>query len=639
MNHDSMPSREAQAENDEYPGAGHLLRLCVAYDLARVLFVLCCARSAGSSRCLVRTQLGPMVCLLFAELTAQTISIWTAMSSMDRSMDRTLARHHVGALPLIHRIAQRMGLRALLDAAIPPHGNDQVPVVDTLILLIYNLTLGKDPLYELPQWVASIDRRVIGYQALTPERFSDDRFARALDRLYQADRASLMTELVVHFCRVFGLDLSRIHNDSTTLKACGAYPNKTASGFELKQGHSKDHRPDLKQLLFTLSLSADGAVPVHHKAYPGNRTDDKTHIETWNVLCRITPDPHFLYVADSKLCTDEQLHYIVRHGGRAITIMPASWTEVAAFKSRLRARRLPKREIWRRPRPDAEHKSEYFSVFSGEHFTHKRGYRIHWIYSSAKQKRDRLAREKRLAKAEQALLELNTKLNRRHLKDKDAIEAAATAIVHQHHVSEFILVEVNTTLEIDKIQLSKGRPGKNTRYENRERSIHTLSWRRQSSVLKDEARVDGLFPLLSTDSSLSAKSVLQAYKYQPRIEKRFSQFKSIHNAAPLLFKKVHRVEANLFLFFIALVIQSLIEREVRNRMDDEGQTSLAIYPEDRDAPRPTTSKIFDRFERLSTYSIMENERVVEEFKDELTETQQIILRYLRIEESNVWCSN
>ncbi len=170
-------------------------------------------------------------------------------------------------------------------------------------------------------------------------------------------------------------------------------------------------------------------------------------------------------------------------------------------------------------------------------------------------------------------------------------------------MSKFILVEVNTIQEIYEVQLSKGRPGKNTRYENRERTIYTLSWRRQSSELKNEARVDGLFPLLSTDMSLSAKSVLQAYKYQPRIEKRFSQFKSIHNAAPLLFKKVHRVEANLFLFFIALVIQSLIEREVRNRMDDEGQTSLAIYPEDRDSTRPTTSKIFDRFERLSTYSI------------------------------------
>ncbi|MCP4376597.1 MAG: transposase, partial [bacterium] len=217
--------------------------------------------------------------------------------------------------------------------------------------------------------------------------------------------------------------------------------------------------------------------------------------------------------------------------------------------------------------------------------------------------------------------------------------AAATAIVRQHQVSAFMVIEVGTTREIYRVQLSKGRPGKNTRYESRERLIHTLNWRREGSALRAEARVDGLFPLLSTDTSLSAKSVLQAYKYQPRIEKRFNQFKSIHHAAPLLFKKVHRIEANMFLFFIALVIQSLIEREVRNKMDDEGQTTLAVYPEERDTPRPTTSKIFDRFERLSTYSIMENERIAEQFKDELTDTQRIILGYLGVAERNVWYSN
>ena len=199
----------------------------------------------------------------------------------------------------------------------------------------------------------------------------------ALDRLYQADRASLMTKLVLSFTRTFALDLHRIHSDSTTVKASGAYRGKTASGFELKQGHSKDHRPDLKQLLFSLGLTADGAVPVHHKAYPGNRTDDKTHIETWNTLCTITADPHFLYVADAKLCTDEQLHYIVRHGGRAVTILPESWAEVAAFKNHLRASWHPKRAIWRRPRPEAEHEIAHFSVFTGEHYTTKRRYRIH----------------------------------------------------------------------------------------------------------------------------------------------------------------------------------------------------------------------------------------------------------------------
>ena len=43
-------------------------------------------------------------------------------------------------------------------------------------------------------------------------------------------------------------------------------------------GHNKDHRPDLKQLVYSLAVTADGAVPVHYKTYDGNTSDDKTHI-------------------------------------------------------------------------------------------------------------------------------------------------------------------------------------------------------------------------------------------------------------------------------------------------------------------------------------------------------------------------
>ena len=61
----------------------------------------------------------------------------------------------------------------------------------------------------------------------------------------------------------------------------------------------------------------------------------------------------------------------------------------------------------------------------------------------------------------------------------------------------------------------------------------------------------------------------------------------------------------MFLFFIALTIQALIEREVRNKMTKEGLASLNVYPEEREAVHPTTNKIFDRVEPLSTYSILE----------------------------------
>ena len=65
------------------------------------------------------------------------------------------------------------------------------------------------------------------------------------------------------------------------MKAYGEIPGRIKTGLKLARGKSKDYRPDLKQLVFTLSVSSDGAVPVHYKMYPGNRSDDTTHIETW----------------------------------------------------------------------------------------------------------------------------------------------------------------------------------------------------------------------------------------------------------------------------------------------------------------------------------------------------------------------
>ena len=132
---------------------------------------------------------------------------------------------------------------------------------------------------------------------------------------------------------------------------------------------------------------------------------------------------------------------------------------------------------------------------------------------------------------------------------------------------DIFLVEVKQS---SKVQIGRGRPGPRTQYKKRIETIFSLTWQQKKEALKAEMRLDGVFPLLTTDKSLSAKQVLLAYKYQPRLEKRFTQFKSVHEAAPLLFKKIERVEAIMFLFFLSLIIQAVIEREVRLEMKERG---------------------------------------------------------------------
>ena len=429
--------------------------------------------------------------------------------------------------------------------------------------------------------------------------------------------------------------LTGFSGDSTTVKAYGKIPGKTITGLELARGNSKEHRPDLKQLVFSLSISSDGAVPVHYKTYSGNRTDDTTHIETWTTVSKITQKYDFIYVADCKVCTSNQLGYIVGKGGRVITIVPNTWKETMTFKEELRLEKKEKKRIWRRKVPGRSSEVEYFSLFCGDYSTKKAGYRMYWYHSSEKRKNDALKREQRLQKAERELLNLLPKLNKRKLKMREEIEKRIEDIMKHYKVKDFLEISLTEVRQSYRVQIGRGRPGANTKYKKCVETVYSLVWERSKEALMREKNVDGIFPLLTTDKSLSAKEVLRAYKYQPRLEKRFTQFRSVHDAAPLLFKKIERVEGIMFVFFLSLMIQAIIEREVRLKMKEWDIDTLPIYPEFRDAFHPTTSKILSFFEGISFYQVRMGQ-MTKEFRDSLNQTQEQILNLLGISLDYYW---
>jgi transposase len=559
---------------------------------------------------------------------------------MSMASSRRLQRAQIGGLPLIHAIMRALQLPQIFADHLPGSSSRAITTADTLRLLVVNLTIAKDPLYQLQHWVDSLDLRCVGFQQRPAGRFSDDRFARALDQLYAADRSSLMTSLVVSAVHRLDLDLSRIHTDNTTIKTYGDMPGQTPSGVEFRHGYSKDHRPDLKQLVFSLSICADGAVPVHHHVYSGNRNEETTHIETWETLRRIHGRADFLYVADCKLCTQSQLRHLVEHGGRAITILPHNFTEVRDFHQRLRIAPPVQKRLWRRDQPNDESQSEWFYLLEGTYRTKHGGYPLYWFVSSEKRKRDRTSRQERLEAAEQALRAIGLKVNGHGFKRHERIRHAVDSALNKYRVGPFFKFEIPR----DAKPRSGGhrhmrRRGQGRKYQTGWQVSYRLNWSRRTEALRQEKRTDGVFPLLCTDPSLSPKSVLQAYKYQPRLEKRFAQLKSVHRVAPLLFKRVDRVEANLFVFFVALMIQALLERQLRQRIEQRGGGALKLYPEDRDAPHPTTSQLLKTFEGLSTYAIVEGEKRIEQYRDELNATQKAVLKLLDIEEKDFWESS
>jgi transposase len=186
-----------------------------------------------------------------------------------------------------------------------------------------------------------------------------------LDRLFEADRASLLTTLVVQAVRAFDVQTAQIHNDSTSIKFSGAYARQKPNAVQLRRGFSKDHRPDLKQLIYSLSVSADGAVPVHFKAYAGNQTDDGTHWETWQCLCRLLGRSDFLYVADCKLCVSQTLLRLDQEQGRFITILPRNRSEVGAFAQQAADCQVRWEPLWTRRAGRRHQRREVFESAAG----------------------------------------------------------------------------------------------------------------------------------------------------------------------------------------------------------------------------------------------------------------------------------
>src|SRR6202034_701490 len=114
-------------------------------------------------------------------------------------------------------------------------------------------------------------------------------------------------------------------------------------------GRSKDHRPDLKQLLFILTMTEDAHIPIAFRCTNGNVSDSRTHIETWNTLRAVAGRADFLYVADSRLCSRENMDYIGRAGGRLVTVMPGNRLEDDEFRNWIQTSTPDWEWVWDRP--------------------------------------------------------------------------------------------------------------------------------------------------------------------------------------------------------------------------------------------------------------------------------------------------
>ncbi len=425
-----------------------------------------------------------------------------------RAAGRTLNSYTIAALPILDRLFDRLGLDSILRDHLPRDDRrSRIPTATGLLLLLKNLRVSREPLYGLGEWAA---RHVPGLLGLTSAQFpslNDDRVGRCLDRLFDADVPSFTLAVVVHAVREFHVELDELHNDSTTITLHGDYETadreRTLRGrlrLAATWGHNQDHRPDLKQLLYILTVARDGAVPVQFRVQSGNTTDDRSHHDTWDFLCKLTGRCDFLYVADCKLATTENMAYIHGHGGHFLSVLPRTRGEDTAFRAEVLAGRVP----WRRIHDKYDDGGELvdrFSIHEPER-TSTEGYRLIWYHSARKAELDAAAWLRRIERAVGRLMELREKLaspRARH-RERAKVAEAVEAILEETGTAAWVTVTIEERPEETYRQQRRGRPGADTLYVKHERKRFDLTHRVELERLDEEARCDGIFPLISVSA-------------------------------------------------------------------------------------------------------------------------------------------
>jgi len=197
-----------------------------------------------------------------------------------------LRSYQVGALPLVNRLLERMRLREILSEHLPVDDpRTELATVSALLVLVRNVLLSRQPVYGVAEWAAGFAPDLFDLWPEDVARLHDDRLGRALDRLFDSVGPELILAVVRQVVQEFAVSLDELHNDSTSVSFFGAYEGAEQEATQrgrathaITWGHSKDHRPDLKQLLYILTISEDGGVPVYFTTASGNQADDRTHI-------------------------------------------------------------------------------------------------------------------------------------------------------------------------------------------------------------------------------------------------------------------------------------------------------------------------------------------------------------------------
>jgi transposase len=465
----------------------------------------------------------------------------------------------LGSLPVVAGFSSRLQIRDVIDGLCPVDDRSVLTHGQVIEALVANRLTSPSPLVHVPVWAG--DYAVEEVFGMRPEQLNDDRVGRALDAIGpQLDR--IVGSVGATAITAFGIDVSRLHWDMTSISVHGVYGQVDEEFPAPKFGHPKDRRPDLKQVQAGIAVSADGGVPLFHRAFDGGAGEVAQVVPMMKALQQIATRRRLLIIGDSKLISYGNL--AAMHDDQVTFVAPASKTYVSAadlaglsldqavpvdyVAARDAGKPADKRGSW--------HVVEDTMTLSGPKKSDPvLSLRRVFVHSSVRAAAAANARALKLAKATDDLTRLQRGVGSRHYPDTATVEARLAVISKTRRVGGYLSAVVATDPDT-------GKP--------------TLTWSFDQTAIDAEAATDGWYALLSnlpvTDADATA--VLLRYKGQEAVERRYAAFKGPLAVAAIHLKSNRRIAALITVICLALLVFCLIERQVRRALDALGESKV-----------------------------------------------------------------
>jgi transposase len=507
----------------------------------------------------------------------------------------------VGALPLIKSFCDKLRLAPLIDELLPLAPQAVVPNGVIFVALVMNRLTSPRPLYRLVEWGRQWGLAcVLGIQ---PELLTDDRVGRLLDAIAES-ASKIKAAIFIRAIDVFGLDVSKIHWDLTSLRFEGDYDHQDPAGPTVTYGFDPEEPARYKQLRVANLVVGDGAIPLFHQAYSGNTSDIDTVMDCLPIITQLqkAAAKTICLIGDTKLVSRDSMVTLAKAGifficpeahhtaldQEFLDLDSGKWSSLDYVSERQSQLPQEKHTKFRAQEVPFTLKVKEVEDTAGDSHQdpakkkpgrpakviREYNFRRIFIHSSEEEEAQRTNRARRRQRIEKELTEQVRKFTSPYWR-KQPLKKAEQAV--------------------DRIlDSSAGKLYSTDLKEAPEGGGWILQWKLDSDKLAQAEALDGYYTL-ATNVPQDQADILQVfrdYKAQAYVEKRFADWKGPLKLRPVFLKSNKRVVGLTLMLSVSLMIFSLIERQARQGVTEKDGKMVGLLPEGR-AAKPTGRNILD----------------------------------------------